>query len=187
MFAATGHGVYRSEDNGAHWQRASTGLDPSQVRALAQVGNRLFAGTEMEFSGAIIEATPGPLKGELTGVDGCFSLATMGTILFQGWGLGVERSDDRGESWEETSNGLPHEDVRTIVVVGTKLFVGTEKGVFRSDDKGQSWREVNNGLSTGIFTSSPRSTISCSPAHLWVPLMSSTLTQKVCPGSSPNE
>ncbi|MFB3854429.1 MAG: hypothetical protein ACE148_11470 [Vicinamibacterales bacterium] len=61
----------------------------------------------------------------------------------------IYRSDDGGESWRLTVQGLPESPVRTIQE-GLRnpdlLFAGTEAGLWISLDKGASWSKLKNGL-----------------------------------------
>ena len=57
--------------------------------------------------------------------------------------VGIYKSSDRGETWQEVNNGLPTKNVDVIQASPTRqglLFVGTDQGVFRSDDGGSSWQ-----------------------------------------------
>jgi photosystem II stability/assembly factor-like uncharacterized protein len=70
-------------------------------------------------------------------------------VLYAGsFGLGVFRSDDRGDSWSPVNHGLTDPFVYCLAAAddGT-IFAGTVNGgVFQSRDKGRSWQKMNAGL-----------------------------------------
>ncbi len=73
---------------------------------------------------------------------------------------GVYRSQDNGQTWTETSDGLtsPHGGPMAIAPNGD-VFVGTfGAGVYRSTDNGANWAPVNEGLTTSFCTGSYPST-----------------------------
>lgn len=70
------------------------------------------------------------------------------TVYAGSFGLGVFRSDDRGQSWVSVNSGLSDPFVLSLATMedGT-VYAGTFRaGVFRSQDKGKSWQAVNEGL-----------------------------------------
>ena len=70
----------------------------------------------------------------------------------QGWDLGVFRSTDGGESWEEVYEGLrgtiaPWVAVSPTYASDRTLFAGRGNGgVYRSNDGGDSWRKASRGF-----------------------------------------
>ena len=66
------------------------------------------------------------------------------------YGPAVFRSDDLGETWTHSSEGLTYgedgpkmQTVWTITPVGGALYAGVDPaGLFRSDDRGETWRHV---------------------------------------------
>src|SRR5574341_2650299 len=67
---------------------------------------------------------------------------------------GVFRSEDKGDTWTQVSNGLPS-DVRCLVINKSgHVFAGTFGfGVFRSIDNGNTWTRINNGLTNTFVLS----------------------------------
>jgi len=64
------------------------------------------------------------------------------------FGMGIFRSQDRGESWFPASIGLSDPYILCLAMAqdGT-VFAGTFRaGVFRSQDGGKSWHAINAGL-----------------------------------------
>lgn len=136
LYAATGQGIFRSDETGGGWLPVNTGLpkaDPSTglaslvVQALAALpSGEILAGTEQ----------------------------------------GVFVTRDRGRRWEAASSGLPRIQsgnggqaavgpVAALAAAAdarqgtSQLFAATVRGVFRSDDAGASWRSASAGLPTG--------------------------------------
>ncbi len=77
-----------------------------------------------------------------------FTFLGSHTVLAGSFGSGIFRSDDRGQSWVSTNEGLTDPFVLSLVTApdGT-VYAGTFRaGVFRSQDRGKSWHALNKGL-----------------------------------------
>jgi photosystem II stability/assembly factor-like uncharacterized protein len=147
--AATREGVLRSQDGGAHWDPAVSGLektfalqlggDPSDPRNVyaATAGSGVF-----RTANAARTWQPGGVE-LLRRIVRCVAVEPGdGAALFAGTDSGVFRSADRGESWEPSSDGLPPTTVYALVAdvaaPGT-VYAGTARGLYRSTDRGASW------------------------------------------------
>ncbi|MGH7206232.1 MAG: ligand-binding sensor domain-containing protein [Nitrospiraceae bacterium] len=91
-----------------------------------------------------------PRESGVQSVPSIQALTVVGTqTVFAGsFGLGVFRSDDRGESWSPANAGLTDPFVLCLATAkdGT-VYAGTFRaGVFRSEDGGKSWHAINAGL-----------------------------------------
>jgi photosystem II stability/assembly factor-like uncharacterized protein len=149
--AGSVRGLFFSTDGGVSWNLTATPLPWNGPNGL--LVNRegtLFAAA---FSGVYRSSDKGgtwdTLNNGLNALPLVTSLAAMPDgVLFagMGYGGGVYRSGDGGESWVNT--GLNSGDVRALVATpGGVLFVGTQgKGVFWSSDTGHSWQQDNSGL-----------------------------------------
>jgi photosystem II stability/assembly factor-like uncharacterized protein len=74
---------------------------------------------------------------------------TKGHVLYAGsFGLGIFRSDNRGDSWTPVNSGLADLFVHCLAVAEDgAVYAGTARGgVFRSHDGGRSWQTMNSGL-----------------------------------------
>ena len=72
--------------------------------------------------------------------------------LYAGFGSGLYRSDDRGESWSRLpALGLPGDTAPLGVdpFVRGRLYAGGSAGVYRSDDGGRSFQRKSRGLPVG--------------------------------------
>ena len=75
------------------------------------------------------------------------------STVFAGTFDGVFQSNDGGESWRRTDEGLSGASLWTFAVSpqfrsDRTLFAGTMSGVFRSADGGHTWDAASEGLST---------------------------------------
>lgn len=107
-------------------------------------------------------------------------------VLFQQNHCGVYRSDDRGETWVDISEGLPSRfgfplvihphDAHTVYVVpltsDDRRFVPDGgMAVWRSRDDGESWQRLTRGLPENAWLTVLReclATDSCEPAGVYV-------------------
>ncbi|MFY8000631.1 MAG: hypothetical protein ACOVSW_18705 [Candidatus Kapaibacteriota bacterium] len=145
LFATTwGGGVFRSTNDGQSWTAANQGLQPTnrQARAMAQLGSRLFLGTQR---GLLSSDDDGNSWRVLTQLD-VRSLQVAGSVVVAGTVEdGIIRSVDGGRTWDFANNGLPG-TARTVFSFCSYtphemvLFAGTNAGIFRSNDSGATWR-----------------------------------------------
>ncbi len=122
-------GVYRSDDGGATWRLRSEGLGhPTNMRCCKL---HLHADGTL-FVLVTAKRLPG---GELTDK-----------------GVGLYRSDDRGETWREVTESLPIRwpkdftvrpgDGRTILLSAATSRGRPEGGLYRTTDGGATWRRL---------------------------------------------
>jgi len=119
IYAATGGGVFRSEDLAATWQEAHQGLPYLFTQALAldpEDPEKLMAGITQQREGG----------------------ATL-----------VARSQDGGRTWQVTANGLPSLQGHCLTAMASLpgLFAfGTDTGaLFVTRDFGESWWPMRQG------------------------------------------
>ena len=89
--------------------------------------------------------TPGPMM-----TPSIQALATVGsnTVYAGSFGLGIFRSDDRGQSWSLSNTGMTDPFVLSLAAAadGT-VYAGTFRGgVFRTRNGGKTWDPINAGL-----------------------------------------
>lgn len=123
--------------------------DPARDRLLKGEAHRLLASRD---GGASWQAVPVPAAGG--GRLAAVAASAGGALYVAGPGLGVQRSDDGGETWRDLGGGLPGGDVTALAVHSTRpetlYVVVPEAGTLRSEDAGETWREMDRGPSEGI-------------------------------------
>lgn len=155
-------GVWRSDDGGAHWSKASDGLSAdAQVHALAvdpTDGMTAYAGAD----DGLYTTTDGGASWQQVSSNlpttGILSVAVDSgdpTTLWVGTAdAGLYRSTDGGSTWAAMNNGdLSATDaVQTIALNpadSTLVYAGTSSGLYQStvDDNGNvSWIALGNGF-----------------------------------------
>jgi photosystem II stability/assembly factor-like uncharacterized protein len=153
-------GGYRSDDGGETWQPINRG-----VRA------DFLPDTYPETGQCVHKMVVHPTRPD---------------VLFQQNHCGVYRSDDRGESWVDISEGLPSRfgfpmaihphDPHTIYVVplvsdDQRMVPDGQMAVWRSRADGQTWQQLTAGLPDEAWLVILReclATDSCDPAGVYV-------------------
>jgi photosystem II stability/assembly factor-like uncharacterized protein len=135
-------GVYRSDDGGKTWEPKNKG-----VRA---------------------DFLPDPLPEFGQCVHHLELHSAKPKVLYQQNHCGVYRSDDRGETWVDLSEGLPSRfgfpiaihshDPDTIYVLpltgdDNRTVPDGQFAIYRSRDRGESWNQLTNGLPEGAYLS----------------------------------
>jgi photosystem II stability/assembly factor-like uncharacterized protein len=151
-------GVFRSTDNGAHWQDVTEGLEiPARynVYALAAMGQRILVGTGVGRGVFVSDDQGVHWSRSSSGYVDVFALGATGTKIYAGTYTPVLRSDDSGSTWSATRVAPPAPiSVRSFACSGTNVFAGTySNGVFLTTDQGASWQAINTGMETDCVQS----------------------------------
>ncbi len=184
MFLGTeGSDVYHSDDGGESWQYLSTIVNPDAVQmafATRILGlaiepadpNRMYAA--LEVGGAARSVDGGKTwqlvnrqfvgNVDLMDLHGIALGSPQADTLFIANRVGVWRSQDRGEHWENLhlekfspicySRGVqvaPSDPHSLYACVG-RNFGSEEGGVLRSTDLGETWERFDRGVSVGSTT-----------------------------------
>lgn len=184
MFLGTeGSDVYHSDDSGESWQYWSTIVNPDAVQmafATRILGlaiepadpNRMYAA--LEVGGAARSVDGGKTwqlvnrqfvgNVDLMDLHGIALGSPLADTLFIANRVGVWRSHDRGERWENLhlekfspicySRGVqvaPHDPETLYACVG-RNFGSEEGGVLRSTDLGDTWERFDRGVTVGSTT-----------------------------------
>ena len=91
------------------------------------------------------QPTNGPDGGNILAI----SITPDNVLYASAEGQGVFRSEDGGDNWIQSSNGLPLDlQIRALAIDSTgMLYAGTMGlGVFQSSDAGVNWMQVADGL-----------------------------------------
>lgn len=184
MFLGTeGSDVYRSDDSGERWQYLSTIVNPDAVQmafATRILGlaiepadpNRIYAA--LEVGGAARSADGGKSWAlvnrqflgnvDLMDLHGVALGSPRADTLFIANRVGVWRSQDRGERWENLhlekfspicySRGVQValNDPNTLYACVGRNFGSEEGGVLRSTDLGETWDRFDRGVTVGSTT-----------------------------------
>jgi photosystem II stability/assembly factor-like uncharacterized protein len=171
-------GVLRSNDAGETWREINQGILYKDIWSLVQHPGtgRLYAGTspagvfrsddrgdswhacEALWQLPTTRQWSGPvppyisrMKG-LTIKDGDPDYI-MGAIE-EGW---LVRSVDGGATWEQLSEGVPHDahTIRFVPGMAETLVLGTNQGWLRTADGGATWTDANAGLLERRYTPAP--------------------------------
>lgn len=155
LLAGTG-GLFRSEDNGAHWSSwARQGFNDTGVRVLAASAEA----PGVLFAGLIPER---PLQKSLDAgrtwtdlpIEGVAALAADPRAplhLYAGTNLGVHESTDGGLTWRLAA-ARPFTGITSLRIHptdGRLLYAAAEGGVWRSTDGGRTWSRSSQGLPVG--------------------------------------
>lgn len=153
IFAGTLNcGIYRSDDNGNHWQTASSGLpNGQQIWSLFTNGTDLFAGTDR--GGCFTSVDKGESWTAVSDLGvGSFvmSFVQSGANLLAGT-RGVYVSADEGKQWSWCGDSLLTGKTIFKLAANGKggVFAGTgSDGVFYSDNDGISWKTTSLTIKT---------------------------------------
>ncbi len=149
VFAGTtAHGLYITQDDGAHWVHASIPLLLQSVMAISVDGSRIFAATgdgvfrstdhgqTWVSANAGLPGTLGDLARHDSTLYGCSSY--LGKVFL---------SRDQGNTWVAACS---LSTVFTITCAGNALIMGTSSsGIFATDNDGASIHPINEGLAAG--------------------------------------
>ncbi len=114
LFAGAG-GIFISNDDGATWNEADSGVTNRDIVALAASGSEIIAGT-FQYPNYPPESTGG-----------------------------IFISEDMGAHWILSNSGLTNDDIGALYSYNSELFAGTDQGLFLSTDSGQTWTDVSAG------------------------------------------
>lgn len=154
VFVGTNEGVFRSRDNGEHWERAGNNIS---VRAfMFRSDGEILAATSHDgvyrsSNNGDTWLQSGLREIELRGV----AANSAGNLFAATWGHGVFHSPDAGQSWQPVNTGLHDKHISALAINSSDvLFVSTYNpdpprrmgSIFYSKDSGTNWTEEYSGL-----------------------------------------
>jgi photosystem II stability/assembly factor-like uncharacterized protein len=131
--------IWCSYDKGETWAEA-TGSDREQIIAHRDESEGILTLTDPDSDAQLISLVP-------PAVD-----AASPSTMYAGTSRGVYKSQDGGETWKKTSEGLTASAVAGLVVDpsdASTLYASTADGIFKSADGGQTWSLILGGGSPG--------------------------------------
>ncbi len=166
IWIGTGSGLGRTDDGGNNWHnfREEDGIGKSSISAIAFKGNTIWiatsfdtlvdegllpAGAGLSFSddnGLTWNHVPQPGVTPVQNIT--FDIAFVdSTIWITSFGGGLKRSDNWGQSWQDSPpDDLPFDAFENLnhrafsaIYADSTLWVGTAGGINRSTDKGETW------------------------------------------------
>lgn len=141
-------GIFKSTDSGENWVSVRNDIDGTAI-AIDET-DAIFAG---EY-GSIYRSVDNGLtwvrkdSGVISSFIQCMAINPTNGYIFVGTGNGMNRTTNKGESWDTLSLGW---DVRSIAINSLgHIFVAVAwgGGFFRSTDNGDSWASINNGITS---------------------------------------
>ena len=161
LYAAVTCGVYKSQDAGATWAWAGSGLDPKSVTPSVAV-DPVQPNTVYASQGGVFRSTNGGLSWEprRIGTAYCYQVAvhprSSGTV-FAATTSGIYRTSNGGAAWSRVSQGLPRSYGATLIAfdpfLENRLFAwiqqagidATVGALVRSNDGGTTWQRLSTG------------------------------------------
>lgn len=150
MYACTDYGVFISEDGGQTWQQSISGMDDSEIAALAKAPNGdLYAGGEwLYYSEDGINwnmISQGFPDNEILATD--ILIETNGKVIVATDDFGIRYTENQGQSWTVANSGL--EDVAMNFIRKSPngyLFTADGYNLYRTNNLDGGWEIINNGL-----------------------------------------
>ncbi len=154
VFIGTNQGVYRSSDNGDHWQ--SAGLPGISVQSLAiQRDSIVIVGTASGAAPGMYRSSDrGKNWEKIIPIGGGTDIFTLfrydSTILYAGiTGQGILTSTDEGITWSRIPNPLPSTGIHAFARnANGVMYAATDGGIYISTDRWKTWTNPRDGLWT---------------------------------------
>ncbi len=158
------HGVFVSNDGGATWAAASTGLPAGAAindLTFDSITNQLWAATAQGIYRSDNGAanwralnTGLPASLSINAVQPADVAGGLSGLVYAASNHGVFLSQDGGAHWAASEESLQAIHIYTVLADfrstnGTTAYIGTNIGAFRSDDSGQDWGSIAAGLPRG--------------------------------------
>jgi photosystem II stability/assembly factor-like uncharacterized protein len=143
------HRVYKSTDNGASWDTASTGMGTHPyVKRMYEIGGDLYAVT----SSNIFKSTNGGASwtqlntNTPSGAIGpnCISGNTVFGSEGGNTNVQVWKMDLAGTTWIDITNNLPDGQTESMFAIGSEVFISKDGSLWKTSDGGSTWINTGN-------------------------------------------
>ena len=132
LYVGANSGIFKTLDGGASWRAVTSALPPFEP------GPPPFSNAPSYFHADSVIIDPKQPE-------------TIYAIISNSFGSTVVKTRNGGESWSETSSGLPNGSfVRSLDIDRQHpktLYAGTAVGLFKTTDGGRTWSPSDAGLS----------------------------------------
>jgi photosystem II stability/assembly factor-like uncharacterized protein len=149
IYLGTRHGLYRSRDEGANWQRLLGGIETEIVHALLFAPGRIYAATD-SHGVYVSDDDSASWQSASTGLPGGVAMLAFDQLDAQTISVGAQNgvylTHDGGKAWQTSSAGLGAPQLHALALNSRtgSLWVATEEGLYRADPKGE-FTPVNIG------------------------------------------
>lgn len=150
IMTATGDGVFISEDNGENWNQIST-FRSAQALAVHENGH-FYAGTRNDIFRSMDSGQNWDRVHSNVLVE-ALAITDAGHILAATFSKKIFRSEDNGDTWNDSSAGLTNPFFWDVITDNNgNVWAGSPGGgVFKSIDCGKNWK-VSNLINSVILT-----------------------------------
>jgi hypothetical protein len=169
--AASSDGMYRSENDGATWTVANTGLN---ARSVARIAADRGTGVVHIAAGELFRSTSSGAAWSLVPFEFMMDVASDGgqRVVALDWQSRVLRSANRGAAWTTTPGPPGFARLITYSADASWVFAVVEPDlVYRSPADGTSWELFCSGLPAGVFingiVSTPDEILVSTSAGIW--------------------
>lgn len=142
-----GQGMIYSTDGGTNWNTINTGtLGNATVNAIACVESAVYVATTNGLYNLTFDTVWNTESLNLSVAINAF--AVYNTKLFAATSeLGILISEDNGNTWAISNNGISVSDIKSLSVYGNVILAGCSDGlVFKSSTLVINWQETSVGL-----------------------------------------
>ena len=123
LYAGTSGGVYKTVNEGGHWDKVNNGLVPPEM---------IKSSRALNVTSILVD----PFEPETV------YAATL---------AGLFKTTDEGKSWVRIGESLSDQMIMAMILDRSKkgtIYITGRDGVHRSDDGGMTWRTLNKGFAS---------------------------------------
>ena len=147
-------GVYRSSDNGAHWQPANAGIEHASISDIIVSGSNLLAAAANSCGVGVYKSTDSGEHWSATGLS--VAVNSFGIKNGQVYAAALDlsssiyKSTNNGNTWQQLSS--PIQNGNEVFITGNAILVAEDNFIWRSTDDGGSWDPVEQFALSGVHS-----------------------------------